>query len=126
MRVTGTEFVVVADSATRRAMLYVRDGTVTFAGAGGLLARRDQAFTFTGQGPLTPIQVDETLARDAVYHSRDIWAQSIGRPRAWWARPKVVGAIGGGVVLAGGITYLVTRDHTPASHKGTVIVRLPL
>jgi hypothetical protein len=129
VRVTGTEFVVVADSVTRRAMLYVRDGTVAFA-VGGLVAGREQAFTFGSQGTPTPMTVDATLASEAVYHSREIWAQAFGpKVPPWWARPRVLGLIGG-AALAGGITYVIVRkddDRPPAgARQGTIIVRLPL
>jgi hypothetical protein len=131
-RVRGTEFIVVADSATRGGMLYVREGAVAFAnGATDLVAQRDEAFTFDRQGTTTLMTVDATLATEAVYHSRDIWVQPVQPPPRppWWARPRALGVIGATALAGGIITYIVIRSHddsSGAARQGTIIVRLPL
>jgi hypothetical protein len=131
VRITGTELVVLADSATRRALLYVREGTVAFLGAGGLTAAAGRALVFGSEGAPTTIGVDETLANEALYHSRVIWTQplrGVAPPARGYGR--LLGVLGGTALAAGGITYLVLRNRDAHSsggtRQGTIIIRLPL
>lgn len=121
IRDSGTVFAVIVDSAAGRALLYVRDGLVTVAGAQA--AGAGSAFSFGRAGSLAPVTPSEQLLADATYQSKVVWT---ARPRSGFPW-RAVGVVGGSAAVVGG--YFVWRNNhhdRPRQPQGAIQVHVPL
>jgi len=122
IRDSGTVFTVLVDSARNRALLYVRAGTVTMAGATAMRATEGRAFVFGRTGPPQPVALSTAVLSDVTYHYSTVWAQ---RYKPGFPKWRVLG----GTALGGAAAYVIwrsTRPSTSGPFDGTVIVTPPL
>jgi hypothetical protein len=122
IRDSGTVFTVLVDSARNRALLYVRDGSVTMAGAAAMRATEGRAFVFGRTGPPQPVTLSTDVLSDITYHSRTVWVQRYKPGFPYW---RVLG----GTALGGSAAYIIWRQTRPSKSgpfDGTINVKLPL
>lgn len=127
VRVKGTEFGVLVDSAVPRAYLYVKTGQVEFANIPNLVVTENQLFTWTRGGiPQMVSPLPPGFEREFVFHATEIWKP----PKlSWWHRiPGPAKAVGGIGVVVAAFILRPDPDPTPApvSRRRTIIVGLPL
>jgi hypothetical protein len=123
MRDSGTVFTVVVDSARERALLYVREGTVTMDGSDAMRATGGQAFAFGKSGPLEAVTLSADMRANVKYHYSTIWTQHYKPGFPYW---KALGAsaLGGSAVVY--LIRRITRSSTPDRFDGDIKVQLPL
>lgn len=132
--VTGTELAITVDSADRAAVLYVREGTVTFPQADNLEALAGSVFELrVGQRPrrLVALRPEATRVFDldvafhrAVFEGVTEVAQAPGR--SIWRNPWTY-AITGVVAVAGVCLATETKCGLKKTNRtGTIVVQIPL
>jgi hypothetical protein len=123
IRDSGTVFTVIVDSARGRALLYVRDGSVTMAGAAALRAATGRAFVFGRNGPPQLVSLSTDVLSDATYHYSIVWSQRYKPGFPYW---RVVGGTALGATAAVVIWRQTRPPKSSGPFNGNVNVKLPL
>jgi hypothetical protein len=117
LEVKGTRFVVIVDSTTNTAAVYVLEGAVAMSGPDGMTASQGETLVFRAAGAAKVPSPDVAFVNDIRHKSRTVWGiREGGASRLPW--------IVGGALVAAGVTVAVWPDRLRAVAT-RISIRIP-